>query len=456
MLLSPRPRSLAPARALASVCALAPAHACVRLALLLVLGLGAQAAAAQSSGNGTVYSRFGVGELNTFASSQSEAMGGGATALRSLNYATLSNPALLSDQVLTRLAVSGRYEQVFARNAQDETSRLASGTLEAVQLSFPLLARRLGVALSFKPFARTDYRSEAAGRLTSTVDTTDYRVVFEGQGGLQELSAGTGYRVSDALSLGASVEVLFGILEDRRLTTFTNDSFIDTDVADALRLVGVTGTLGGHYTLDDVLGDGVLALGASLRLPTRLTGDVTRTEGENLDADTLAVASGGLDLPWRARLGAAFQPDDRWTLVADATYAPWSTASSSFDGAGGTSPCPVGGDGTLRDAWRLSTGAEWLPAGEDFSRGYLARTAYRLGVAVEQLYVSPVAGRTLYGYTVTGGVSLPTSVFGTRLDLNVQAGQRGTTADNLVRDTFYGISLNLNIGERWFQERRLR
>lgn len=440
--------------------------ASVLLALLLLLGLGVRAAAAQSSGNGTVYSRFGVGEFNTFASSQSEAMGGGGTALRSLNYAVLTNPALLSDQVLTRLAVSGRYEQVFARNAQDETSRLASGTLEAVQLSFPLLARRLGVAVSFKPFARTDYRSEVAGRLVTgplgATDTTAYTVVFEGQGGLQELAAGAGYRVSDALSLGGSVDVVFGILEDRRETLFSefvptpNETFGNTDITDALRLVGVTGTLGGHLTLDDVGGDGVLSFGASLRLPTRLTGDVTRTEGENLDADTLAVASGGLDLPWRARLGAAFQPDDRWTLVADATYAPWSTASSSFDGTGGTSPFPTGGDGTLRDAWRVSTGAEWLPAGEDFRRDFLARTAYRLGVAVEQLYVSPVAGRTLYGYTVTGGVSLPTSVFGTRLDLNVQAGQRGTTADNLVRDTFYGVSLNLNIGERWFQERRLR
>jgi hypothetical protein len=59
-------------------------------------------------------------------------------------------------------------------------------------------------------------------------------------------------------------------------------------------------------------------------------------------------------------------------------------------------------------------------------------------------------------YAVTAGFSLPTSLSGTRIDLNLEAGTRGTTDGTLVRDNFYRVALHVNFGERWFQERRLR
>ena len=57
---------------------------------------------------------------------------------------------------------------------------------------------------------------------------------------------------------------------------------------------------------------------------------------------------------------------------------------------------------------------------------------------------------------LTGGLSLPSFVPGTRLDINMEVGARGTTEQNLVRDVFYGVSVILNIGERWFVKRKLR
>jgi len=87
---------------------------------------------AQSNGDGSFYSRYGLGTLKTFSSSQSEALGGGAYALRSLNYNPMANPALWSDQVFTRLSGGASYTRIdaSASGPRSQSSRLTAGAVE--------------------------------------------------------------------------------------------------------------------------------------------------------------------------------------------------------------------------------------------------------------------------------------------------------------------------------------
>lgn len=433
----------------------------VALATLLVLCTAP--AQAQSSGDGTIYSRFGVGQLYSFSSSQVQGMGGGGAAVRSLNYTGFTNPALLSDQVLTRLSAGAHLRNISATNANGTSSQLTSGALQAIQFSFPLYTRKLGVGVAFKPFSRTNYRvvrRSASPIVFGTVpgDTSGYQINYEGRGGLQQIVGGLGYRMNDALSVGASVDVIFGIIEEGRRTTFDNLNFAETNATDATRLSGVTGTFGALLTLADVFaGDDALSLGGSFTLPTTLSGTRVRTLNEGLERDTLGSSiDGSVDIPWRAQFGLTYKPDERWTVVMNGHYEPWSTLSSTFDAATGPGSFPVGGSDILTDRVRVSTGAELLPAGTDMLESYTARMAYRLGAYYEKSYVQPVAGTNINVFAVTGGVGLPTRLSGTRVDLNLEFGTRGTTDQDLVRDLFYGLSLNINVGERWFRERKLR
>jgi hypothetical protein len=153
----------------------------------------------------------------------------------------------------------------------------------------------------------------------------------------------------------------------------------------------------------------------------------------------------------------AYQPNAKWTLTLDGLYEPWSTFSSSFGLSGlFKRQFPDGGDQTLSDRWRVSAGMEVIPGANEPLSGFFGNTGYRLGAAIERLYVQPAANQTLESYTITGGFSFPTALSGTRIDLNFKAGTRGTTESSLVRDTFYGMSLHINFGERWFQQRKLR
>lgn len=418
-------------------------------------------AAAQSNGNGSIYSRYGLGSLETFSSSQSAALGGGGYALRSLNYTAMGNPALWSDQVFTRLSAGGNYQQIRATGEQGETSRLSSGSVEAVHFNFPLYERELGVGVSFQPYSITNYQVVRSVPDPSE-DLPAYDVNYQGAGGLYSVRGGLGYKVSEILRVGASVDVIFGIVESQRRTEFTSSSATlrNTVVSDATRLSGVTGTLGAHLSFADVFAaDDAFSLGGAVVLPTTLDGRRVRTLDEDLARDTLSNVQGETSLPWRARLGLAYQPNEQWSIVLDGEFEPWSTFTTTFDEA--SSPgqfgrqFPVGGEGSLTDRWRLSAGAELVPGGSGGLAGFFARTGYRLGVYTEQLYVQP-AGNSVQEYAATGGLSLPTSIPGTRIDLNLKAGVREATGGSFVRDVFYGVSVHVNFGERWFQKRKLR
>lgn len=439
----------------------------VLLAGLLVAAgglLAAPPAQAQSNGQGTIYSRFGLGSLIEFSSSQTQAMGGGGYALRSLNYNPDANPALWSDQVFTRLSGGASYQSITATDGSGTTSRLTSGNVQALQLNFPLYERTLGVGLSFQPYSRSNYQVVRRNgvQIGPQPDTeVPYRVNFTGSGGLHRLRGGLGYRINEVLSVGATADLIFGIIESRRRTTWPSTQALrDVVVSDGVQLSGFTSTLGTHLALADVLtADDALSIGASVTLPASLSGERYRTLDEDLARDTLSVERGDVTLPWKGRLGASYQPNARWTFVLDGLFDPWSTFSSSFSSETGvTEPVrfPVGGTSTLTDRWRLSVGAEVVPAGEDQLAGYFAQTAYRFGGYVERMYVQPDRQTDLHEFALTTGLSLPTSLSGTRIDLNIVAGTRGTTSNALVRDTFYGVSLHVNFGERWFQRRKLR
>ncbi|MFP4228577.1 MAG: hypothetical protein ACLFTE_07095 [Salinivenus sp.] len=431
------------------------------LAALLCAVTGAlMPAVAQSNGNGSIYSRYGLGSLETFSSSQSQALGGGGYALRSLNYNPMGNPALWSDQVFTRLSAGGTFERTQATGAQDRSSQLSSGSFEAVQFNFPLYERSLGVGLSLQPYSLTNFR------VRRTMEDPDgslpaYEVNYQGTGGLYSFRGGLGYEVSEALRVGAALDVIFGIVESQRRTEFnaTSESLRNTVVSDATRLSGLSGTLGAHASFTDVLSDeDAVSVGAAVELPTTVDGRRVRTLDEDLARDTLSNVRGDASLPWRSRLGLAYQPDERWTIVLDGTYEPWSDFSTSFDEGGESQfgrQFPVGGEGTLTDRWRLSAGAEHIPGGDGDLRGFFSRIGYRLGAYTEQLYVQP-EGKNVQEYATTGGLSLPTSLPGTRIDINLRAGVREPRSGSFVRDVFYGASVHVNFGERWFQKRRLR
>jgi len=76
--------------------------------------------------------------------------------------------------------------------------------------------------------------------------------------------------------------------------------------------------------------------------------------------------------------------------------------------------------------------------------------AYRAGIYTDASYVSPDPSERIRSVGVTAGLSIPTAIPGTTIDLNIDVGRRGTTSNGLVEDRYFRFGLNINFGERWF------
>jgi len=417
---------------------------------LALLFIGVAPALGQGGDDGSLYSRYGLGELRSFASSRAQAMGGGGTALWSLNYANYANPASLSRQFLVRASGGVRFDNITTSNAASERKRLLAGSFSAIQFGLPLISNRLGLGFAFEPYSRVNYRVTNTGTLDAdpTRDPTPFTVINRGDGGLQQIRVGVGVRPLSVMSVGLSLSYLFGIVEESRLTAFDSILLLPTKVSTSTRMRGLATTLG--TIIEIPVGENRdVSVAGVVTFPANLNATRTQTLGESLDLDTLGtVATGDVNLPVSIRAGVALSSNSRWAGTIDLRYEPWTQFESGVALAGYTPDA-------MRDRMRVSAGVEFLPAGGSPLESYLARTAYRIGFYQDNAYISPQKGEHITTRAMTAGVSLPTLFGGTRLDVNVHVGLRGSASGILVQDRFVLVSATLNIGERWFLKRRL-
>ena len=244
------------------------------------------------------------------------------------------------------------------------------------------------------------------------------------------------------------MDYLFGIVEDSRRTTFDSVTLIPTNVATSTRMRGFATTFGAIAGIK-VGEEKEFSVAAVLRQPFSLTATRTVTLGESLDLDTLGTAlSGDINIPSSFQAGVAFESNSRWAATFDVRYEPWTNFESDIALVGHA-------PGALYDRTRISGGVEFLPAGRSVQEPYLERLAYRLGAYTDVSYLSPVEGERITIQAITAGLSIPTLFGGTRLDLNLHVGRRGSASGILILERFVLVSATLNIGERWFLKRRL-
>ena len=431
--------------------------------LIICLALSPITALAQQNADGSAYSRFGVGELFNYSSSQIQALGGGGTALTSLNYVNLSNPATWADQSLTRLTAGVQFQGLELSNEAGNESRLNSSMLQAFQFSFPIRRGKLGASIAFTPYSRVAHTvpQEPVSLTSDLQDPASYVINFEGQGGIQQATVGLGYRPSRNVSVGLSANFLFGIIEEIRRTEVFRDaaaedallSFSQTVFNKETRLSGFTGTAGALFTLPGILSDSdALSFGLSLTFPTSLVGTRSSTFGTNPDLlETLGdEIKGDVDLPFRTNLGVSYHPNRSWIILADLRRESWGSFDSELDLPGFV----PGGASSFKDRTRFSMGVDFQPSSNVLD-SYFRRVGLRLGYYYDTGYIDVVQNTDVNTTAFTGGVSLPTLFPGTRIDLNFEVGRRGMTNFGLVRETFYKIHINVNIGERWFERRKL-
>ncbi len=383
---------------------------------------------------GSVYSRYGFGDILFFGSNRTYAMGGASIALISDGFINRFNPAGLSKISLTRFSGGFEYSN-FSSRSDLGSSTYAKGSIQGAAIAVPL-SKENGVVLSLEetPYSLVDYavqHSDSQAGITSQQN-------FYGSGGLSALAIGVSWSVSPNLHLGTKIHYLFGRTRQYVASAFTDPTYANNQVDRSTFHRGFSLTGGAILEhVGDVVGVrslSLLSLGLVCTLPTTLKVQEARYYSA---IDTTINDNGNADIPLSIGLGLSYVASERYQYVADVYTQRWGSANYL-----GSHPAE------LKDNVRVSGGVEILP--DKNADTYLTRTLYRAGFFYQSTYYK-VNGQPIDELFLTGGVGLPLSP-DTRLNIGLQLGTRGTTANGLQRDTVFRLSFSISGSEAWFMK----
>lgn len=402
----------------------------------LMVVLASQGTLAGSGGS--IYSLIGIGDLRFLPNVRAAGMGYAGYALNSHYTINTLSPATWSRIDYPRVEASMQYEG-FNSSSATRSRFLARGDVGGAFLAYPI-SRPDGIvlALGFTPYSKVDYDTYSSGSYVTAADTMLYSVHHTGSGGISKGQIGLSYMPSRSLTLGTSLNYLFGTMERATTMSPRTSSYYAGTQNEQTTMNGITFTLAVHLDSLETFAAFLkpFSFGVVATSRARLTTTHRYTYTFTNEADTSSEDSGIMTVPAAFGVGIAYHPDDRWILALDYTTQAWST----MEYLGKT---PSG----IRNSWIAGFGIERLPAREA-GVPLLDRIAYRLGVKYESSYYNP-DGNDINYWAITGGLGLPVSS-DARLNLAVEYGSRGTTSANLVQDRILRFSASLSISEQWF------
>jgi hypothetical protein len=383
---------------------------------------------------GPPYSRFGIGDLTLFGSNRSYAMNVMGVALTQEGYINIYNPAALSRLSFTRFAGGFEFFSSTLKDAAD-TQSFATGGFQSLAIAVPVSTSN-GVALfaGTSPTSAVNYDVTIPGSIAGNAVTQN----TVGTGGLSALFLGTSYRPSTDLSLGLTYTYHYGTIRQRLVVDFADGSFADNELRKSFFHSGSSFTLGLTYDgISDLFGSPSLkpvTIGLVLTTPASLSVKEERLLFTENSADTSLIRRGSTTLPLSWTAGMAYAAE-RIVVAADVAVQQWNSANF-FE------PSPVG----IRNSLRAAVGIE-IPGRTD-PVTYWDRVAYRAGFAYTSSYIV-VNGQPVNGWSISGGLGLPIGP-DARMNLGLQYGSRGSTANGLTQDTFIRFSVSVDAGEAWF------
>jgi hypothetical protein len=439
-----------------------------RILITLFFCFSSIAAAAQiddsKANEGSVYSKFGVGLPVDYGSSSADGMGlWGVSDTESLVPGT-ANPAHWG-YALYGKASGGLEIQNYSSedNFGSATNSLVS--LNDFQLQLPVYRGKLGVSASFSPYSRKAFETTDSGQQVigsgSAADTLNFGTVNVGEGGINKIELGLGWKINNNIAVGYAASLLFASIDNGFTTQFASGAYQPVNTTLQTSASGFGNRFGAYLTLPSLTReDDQLNVGLAVELPVTLDGEKVQeaafVSGDPDDPDSAietTLASGDIKTPLGLTAGVTYQFGEQLALTTEGRYEQWSDYENELDQ---TVESVV-----FSDRMKIGGGIKYYPyfSGSD---KFLSQFKYRLGASYDSGHLN-INGEDVETLMLSAGLGIISPVspalrgsFRSSVDLSFYYGIRGTTNQNLVKENIWGIKLSLNLAELFFFRPKLQ
>ncbi|WP_443936909.1 hypothetical protein [Pedobacter sp. MW01-1-1] len=400
------------------------------------------------------YSRYGLGNIKGSLLPNLRAMGGISTAVNKVtgfNYINMQNPASYSSINLTTadIGIAGEITNL-SKGSQQESS--FNGSFGHIAFGIPI-SKRSAMSFGLLPYSEVGYSYSNPTK----VDTTNIKEIYQGEGGLTKAYFGYGIRIGNHFRIGANAEYIFGNIINTKAIEYYDVAAYNAKLQNKNSVGGFSFSYGAQYDFN-ISKKTLVTLGYSGSNKAKVnswqsfyaTQYTLNSNGEENPAlDTLSAIVNGkssLVLPLVHNFGIAIQENDKWLVGADFRMGKW--AGTTINGV----------NQGLQDSWGVAVGAQFTPDYTSYNN-YFARVDYRLGVNYDKTYIK-IGTNDINQRSASFGFGFPLAASRGgatfyKINFTTVIGDRGTLANNLVKERFVNFYLGFTLNDTWFRKYRL-
>lgn len=392
---------------------------------------------AQADKNGgSIYSLFGLGDLNYSSSNRTDGMGIMGIALYG-DYANSVNPAAWTRIQNTIFSSKFNFENIRSTDGTNSAKR-TYGNFEGFNLSIPLNKGNGWIFdLGVNNYSIVNYDAMFSG----TVENESYSQIYSGNGGLNRLSLGFSYIIFRHFSFGAQFNYAFGNINKSVNIDFSNPQLFDTRNSSS-------NTISGFYFNSGLIFHGFGKIFKSKKLDNMTLGFVVSTPAKfnsSLSArfnrsitntDSVNISEGKLDIPLAFGVGISNEFNHRLIVAADVYFQQWDNYKYY-----GTHPAEI------KNNMKVGVGLEYTPS-KKLEDPYFKRVSYRIGGSYTVDYLK-INNENINTIGLSAGLSLPIGRYNA-LDLYFKYNKRGKDSNGLIKDEVFRVGASVKIGELWF------
>lgn len=416
---------------------------------LALTGLYAQ------DGSISPYSYFGLGDIREVGTVENQMMGDIGVYADSI-HVNLKNPAAYGklgvrgrdDFGITTYTAGISHKQLrFKSFAQEQSSAVTNLDYLALALS---LKEGLGLGFGLRPYSSVGYNFEDLRGVEGSRVLNEY----SGEGGINKVFVSLGYELIKDLSVGVTVNYNFGSIESLRVQSTENVQFGAKDKR--------TSRIGGfdlNYALNYTPAiDKKHTLFTSVRVNTQANlsarntkqiGSFSLTTNQDIELiDVNLEAQGlkdtGVKIPTIATLGVGYGANMKWFLGVEYSYQQLGDLKNEF----------LEFDNLVyQNANTFALGGFYTPDRNSFE-SYFNRITYRAGFRYENTGMV-INNKDVNNLGITFGLGLPLGNSLSNLNLGFELGRRGTSAADLIEESYFKVNVGLSLNDLWFKKRKI-